>query len=140
MKRSLLSIIAMLTMVTLGCAKDTKDPKTSGKDKWLTHLNAKEAKALLDKKPAPLVLDIRTPFELKSGTIPGAFPANYYGKDFEERVAKIDRKQPILLHCRSGGRSTESLEIFKKLKFQKIYHLDGGILAWQKEGFPIEKK
>jgi phage shock protein E len=129
----------MSFLVTVGCAKDSApiDPETKN---WLTHVNAKQAKQLLDKKPAPLVLDIRTPYELKSGTIPGAFPANYYHKDFEQRISKIDRKQPILLHCRSGGRSKESLEIFKKLGFQTIYHLDGGILAWQKEGFPIEKK
>ena len=133
----------MAFLVTIGCAKDSdssSSKKDSGSKEWLTHVNAKQAKKLLDKKPAPLVLDIRTPFELKSGTIPGAFPANYYHKEFEKRISKIERKQPILLHCRSGGRSKESLAIFKKLGFQEIYHLDGGILAWQKEGFPIEKK
>ena len=134
-------ILSMAFLISVCCSKETPKEKESGKkENWLTHVSAEEANNLLEKKPRPLVLDIRTPFELKSGTIPGAFPANYYDKDFEARIAKIERTQPIVLHCRSGGRSKESLAIFKKLGFQKIYHLDGGILAWEKAGYPIEKK
>jgi rhodanese-related sulfurtransferase len=43
------------------------------------------------------------------------------------------------VHCASGGRSTHSLALFKKHQFQSIYHLDGGIKAWQKAGLPVEK-
>ena len=120
-------------------AKETRSNETSKESEWLTHVNAKEANELIQSKTPPMVLDIRTSFEVKSGIIPGARTANYYAKDFEEQVAKLDKEKPIVVHCRSGGRSKESLPVFKKLGFKKVYHLDGGILAWEKAGFPIEK-
>ena len=121
-------------------AKETPKEEKPEVPDWLTHVNAEEAKKLIQSKKPPTVLDIRTSFEVKSGVIPGAKTANYYAKDFEEQLAKLDKEKPIVVHCRSGGRSKESLPIFKKLGFKKVYHLDGGILAWQKAGFPIEKK
>ena len=41
----------------------------------------------------------------------------------------MDRNKPVIVHCRSGGRSTESLEIFRELGFKNVYHLDGGIMG-----------
>ena len=51
----------------------------------------------------------------------------------------MDRNKPVIVHCRSGGRSTESLEIFQELGFKNVYHLDGGIMAWEKAGFALIK-
>jgi len=33
----------------------------------------------------------------------------------------------------------KKLIIFKKLKFQKVYHMANGISAWKSEGFPVVK-
>ncbi|MFP6881875.1 MAG: rhodanese-like domain-containing protein [Roseibacillus sp.] len=54
-------------------------------------------------------------------------------------MGKLDRNKAYLVHCRSGGRSTNSLGVWKKLGFKRVYHLDGGFLAWQKAKLPVEK-
>jgi len=43
-----------------------------------------------------------------------------------------------VVHCASGGRSTKSLRVFQEQLFLAVYHLDGGIKAWQKAGLPLE--
>ena len=76
------------------------------------------------------VIDVRTPEEFAAGHIKGAKSINVLSKDFEEKVALLDPKKPVLLHCKSGGRSTKALATFKKLNFEKIYHMNEGYDAW----------
>mgnify|MGYP001242343052 CR=1 FL=1 len=54
-------------------------------------------------------------------------------------ITDIRRGKMVIVHCRSGGRSTRNLPVFKKLGFKKVYHLDGGILAWEKAGYPLTR-
>ncbi|MBP6796263.1 MAG: rhodanese-like domain-containing protein, partial [Saprospiraceae bacterium] len=38
------------------------------------------------------------------------------------------------VHCRSGKRSSDVIELLQeKYGFQNLYNLEGGILAWAKE-------
>jgi rhodanese-related sulfurtransferase len=85
------------------------------------------------------VLDVRTPDEYKEAHIAGAKNIDFTENDFESKVGGLDKSKPYLVHCASGGRSTNSLATFKKLGFQSIYHLDGGFKAWQAAGKPVEK-
>lgn len=104
------------------------------------HTTGKDAKALLDAKDAKiLVIDVRTPAEYAEGHIAGARNINFNGADFAEKLGAVDRKQTVLVHCARGGRSTSSLEVFKKLGFKKVIHLDGGFTDWVKAGNPVEK-
>jgi len=102
------------------------------------HVNPGQAgKLIADKKV--VVLDIRMPAEYAGGHIAGAKNLDFYGPDFEKQLGTMDRNQPVLVHCASGGRSTQSLAVFQKLGFKTVYHLDGGIKAWKNEGLPVEK-
>lgn len=102
------------------------------------HVDAKNAQKLLSQTNL-VILDIRTPEEFKSFHIAGATNIDYHGSNFEQRVSSLDKSRCYLLHCASGGRSTQSLKIFQKYDFQSIYHLDGGINAWKNAGLPVEK-
>jgi len=102
------------------------------------HVNAVQAQKLIARTNV-VVLDIRTPEEFKSGRIAGATNINFRDTDFEQRIARLDKAKSYLVHCASGGRSTQSLTVFEKHHFQSVFHLDGGINAWQKAGLPVEK-
>src|SRR5690242_13639253 len=102
------------------------------------HVDAKQAQKLVAEKKV-VVLDIRTPGEFNKGRIAGAKNIDFLAPDFEQRIEALDKSKSYLVHCASGGRSTHSLALFKKHDFQSIYHLDGGIKAWQKAGLPVEK-
>ena len=104
------------------------------------HTTGKDAKALLDAKDAKIVvIDVRTPAEYAEGHIAGAKNINFNDADFAEKLGAVDRKQTVLVHCGRGGRSTSSLEVFKKLGFKTVIHLDGGFSDWVRAGHPVEK-
>ena len=73
------------------------------------------------------VLDVRTPEEVAEGKIDDAVNINFYDADFKDQVAaKLDKKVPVYLYCRSGGRSQKAMVILKELGFSVVYELIGG--------------
>jgi rhodanese-related sulfurtransferase len=102
------------------------------------HVDAKQAQTLVAEKKV-VVLDIRTPGEFNTGRIAGAKNIDFLAPDFEKRIEGLDKTKSYLVHCASGGRSSHSLPLFKKHEFSSVYHLDGGIKAWEKAGLPVEK-
>jgi rhodanese-related sulfurtransferase len=103
------------------------------------HVDAKAAAKLLKEDPKIVVLDIRTKKEFDRGHIKDAKNINFFGDDFEADIKKLPTDKTYLVHCATGGRSTKSLPIFKKLGFKSIVHLDGGFKAWEKAGEPVHK-
>lgn len=84
-------------------------------------------------------IDVRTPEEMvKDGFIKGAENINFSASNFDERLAEIPKDQPILLYCKSGGRSSLTVEKLKALNCTQIYDLDRGINAWKKSGKPTQ--
>ena len=102
------------------------------------HVDPKAAQQLISQKKV-IVLDLRTPGEFKSARIIGATNIDFLAPDFETRIDALDPKKSYLVHCASGGRSTHALPILHKHHFESLYHLDGGIKAWEKAGLPLEK-
>jgi rhodanese-related sulfurtransferase len=84
---------------------------------------------LMKKHPEIMVLDIRTPGEFNQHHVKGAVNIDFLAPDFAAKLNKLDKNQPILMHCRSGNRSGQSLAVFQKLGFKKIYHLNYGIVG-----------
>ena len=115
-----------------------KSAAQSKTDKDVKHVKAKEAEKLVAQKNV-VVLDVRTPAEFKEGHIPGATNIDFRAGDFEKRIGNLDKNKSYLVHCGSGGRSTQSLPILKKQQLNSVYHLDGGFTGWKKEGLPVEK-
>ena len=84
-----------------------------------------------------VILDIRTPEEFNSGRIQGAINIDFYGKDFESKLAELDPSTPYKLYCNSGNRSANALDTMKKLGFTDVVELEGGIVAWNKSKLPV---
>lgn len=133
------TVLAFLLTALLPVSASPKKSPGTKKDGVL-HVDAKEAATLLaepNKDKRPTILDIRTPAEFSGGHLKDAKNIDFRSSDFETNLGKLDKDKPYLVHCRSGGRSGSSLEIFKKLGFKRIIHLDGGILAWKEAKLPV---
>jgi rhodanese-related sulfurtransferase len=102
----------------------------------VTHIAAKEAAKLVE-KGGVTVLDLRTPKEFATSHIAGATNIDCQAGDFADRLGKLDREQPYLIHCGSGRRSTNALPEFEKLGFKHIIHLDGGLKGWEAAKNPV---
>lgn len=84
-----------------------------------------------------VLLDVRTPGEYKGARIENARLLNFYAPDFRESLAGMDRDKEYLVYCATGGRSSAAVALMRKLGFTRIIHLDGGIMSWAREGFPV---
>jgi rhodanese-related sulfurtransferase len=47
-----------------------------------------------------------------------------------------DKSITILVYCRSGHMSQIAASRLAEMGYKNIYELDGGVLAWQREGLP----
>jgi rhodanese-related sulfurtransferase len=90
------------------------------------------------KKENVILLDVRTPEEYAEGHLTGAILINYHDDNFVEQVSKLDKNKTVYVYCRSGSRSGNAQEIMLKQDFKSVINLNGGILAWEKAGLPVE--
>ena len=115
-----------------------KEDATLGGEFQIQNVTAEEAKVLLSIDSAPQVIDLRTPEEFATGHLPGAVMIDFKSPDFKTELAKLDTSKEYLFHCKSGGRSTQSLDAWKELGFGKLHHLNKGMLSWTEAGNPTE--
>ena len=96
-----------------------------------------EADALLKEKPDVVVLDVRKPEEFNSGHIEGAINIDYFAADFDDRIAALDPTATYLLHCKSGGRSGNTLPLMRASGITNVHHLDAGFDGWKDAGLKV---
>lgn len=85
-----------------------------------------------------VVLDVRTPGEYSEGHVPSALNIPY--DEIEDEVAKKvkDKKQQIVVYCRSGYRASKAEATLADLGYSNILHLDGDMLGWKSNKKPLE--
>jgi len=137
MKSTVIAKVIILGLTLALVQAQAADEPNKNKSE-VNHVNAKQAEKLVAEKQV-VVLDVRTPAEFKEGHIAGATNIDFRAPDFEKRIGELDKSKTYLVHCASGGRSTQSLPVLKKQDVKSVYHLDGGFNAWKKEGLPVEK-
>jgi len=77
------------------------------------------------------LIDVREPFEYEIANIDAQLIPQ---GDILEHVEEISSKHKVVIHCRSGKRSADVIELLQdKYGFQNLYNLKGGILAWAEE-------
>jgi len=94
-------------------------------------ISVRELEALINTRKDFQLIDVREPYEYQISNIGGELiPLG----EIEEAVNRISHSKQVILHCRSGGRSTQAIEILeKKFGLANLYNLKGGILAWAKQ-------
>lgn len=133
--------MSLLVLAALGftIAQAAEKPPTNRTDATVVqHVNPEAAQKLVATNKL-VILDIRTPEEFQAGHIAGATNINFRAPDFAKQIAALPKDKTYLLHCASGNRSTQSLPVFKQHEFKSLYHLDGGMKAWEKAGLPVAK-
>jgi|GEM_PF-535484 len=97
-------------------------------------------KAKMDSLEHKNILDVRMPREYSVGHIKGAKNYNVYDKSFKEKVSALDKKSPVFVYCKGGGRSALAVKQLEELGFTDIHELKGGILAWEAQSLPVVKE
>jgi len=58
--------------------------------------------------------------------------------ELEARVKELPKGRPLLLICRSGGRSGKACEKLTALGIDSVVNLAGGMIAWNRAKLPVE--
>ena len=124
------SLILVLMILCLGC--------TSKAQKEIQYLDIDAFQKALSEKNIQL-LDVRTAGEYRNGHLKNAMQANWNNEpEFTERIAALDKQQPILVYCASGGRSKAAAAWLAKNGFTDIREMQGGFSSWKRMDKPFE--
>lgn len=95
-------------------------------------------KALIDQGADLALVDVREPHELAICCIPGAI--NIPLGDVVNRLSELDVDRPLVVFCRSGGRSAQAVAMLRRHGFDRVRNLNGGVLAWVDRIDPSQPK
>ena len=84
-----------------------------------------------------LFVDVRDEKEYKSGHLLNA--RNFPVAKLDERMHEIEKlkARDLVLYCDNGMRTTRATAKLRKLGFEKLHTLDGGLAAWEKASLPV---
>ncbi|MDY5948883.1 MAG: rhodanese-like domain-containing protein [Oscillospiraceae bacterium] len=124
MKRIMTILLSLLSLT--GCAAPASQNNT------YRQISMSEAITMMEKEKDYIILDVRRPDEFVEKHIPGAIniPNEIIGT--EEIKELPNKKQLILVYCRSGNRSKQASEKLVKLGYTNIVEF-GGIIDWTGE-------
>lgn len=124
MRKYIVIIVSIIITIGLaGCEKQCMS---------YTKISMEEAVSMMEKATDYIILDVRTAEEFAQKHIPDAIniPNETIGS---EEIAELpDKKQLILVYCRSGNRSKQASEKLVALGYTNIYEF-GGINDWTGE-------
>ncbi len=100
------------------------------------NISTDEFVEVLKKSDRKIILDVRTPEEFANSHIFGAINLDVRSDDFNNRIAKLDKDQPVYVYCLSGGRSANASNILADNGFKTVNNMLGGISKWSGENKP----
>lgn len=130
MKKIMIILTVLLTVSITSC----KEAATDGPIKMVT---TDEMQELLELEDIQLV-DVRTPEEYTGGHIANSQNIDYNSPTFDSEIEKLDKSKPVIIYCKSGGRSAKCAKKLEDAGFVKIYDLNGGISEWKHKELAIK--
>lgn len=146
MKRVLVFALSLLLVACSGGnetnkvgAKETKSVNSSqvgqAQANIFQSIDASQSVALMKNKKNLLILDVRSPPELKEGKIKDSILVPFW--DIAKGRYQVPTDKPILLVCAVGGRSYAIGQMLHKKGYPEVYNLSGGISGWKKSGMSV---
>ena len=137
MKR-LLFLVGVVALLVSACARSAPDltleREVSVDGKPYRVITVTQLKSMLDNKDFMLV-NVHIPY---AGEIRGTDLFVPYN-EIEQHLSKLpaDKGAKIVLYCRSGMMSDVAARTLTRLGYTNIRDVDGGMVAWEKEGFQL---
>jgi rhodanese-related sulfurtransferase len=135
-----LSLILTILFLNTGYAENDQ-AESKSRPQIIKNITVEEGHAVIENNEnnnSIIIIDVRTPEEFNQEHIQGASNIDFYSDNFKEELNKLDKTKTYVIHCRSGARSSQALEIVRALGFREVYNM-GGIIQWKEKGFPTTK-
>jgi thioredoxin 1 len=124
------SLTLLLLVALVSCSSANKSTDDS------TPLDPTSFKKKMEESISFTLVDVRTPEEFAMNHLDGAKNMDVNAVDFAESAKAIDKSKPVMVYCKSGGRSATATAILREMGYT-VFELAGGILNWQSVGLPI---
>lgn len=131
----------LLVLILISCDRKARTIEEASPSHELVvseTISTNEFQRRMHETPNAVVLDVRTPEEVREGYIDGAANIDFRADDFQMKIGKLNRDSTYFLYCAGGGRSRRAADVMKDLGFKKVYDLDGGYKAWRAAGLPVK--
>jgi adenylyltransferase/sulfurtransferase len=80
-----------------------------------------------------VLVDVREPNEFEINRIPGSVlipKGDFLNGSALEQLPPVDSGKQVVMHCKTGVRSAETLAIVKGAGYADAVHVGGGVVAW----------
>lgn len=138
-------VFASLLFLCLSCSGgngDSRSEKNGDSEKQLkstesafTSVSVDQAARLINTKKDLLVIDVRSPRELRQGRIAGSILIPFW--NILKGNHNLPEERPLLLVCAVGGRSFAVGQYLVRTGYEEIYNMSGGIESWKKSRYPV---
>ncbi len=112
--------------------------QTPDSSKFLS-LDPHDFQLLYLKTDSSLLVDVREPFEFNHTRIKDAVNIPSSG-NIGRAADTLNRNFTYFLYCSTGHRSANVARMMSDMGFRKLVNLDGGIVAWKKDGLKVKKR
>ena len=135
-----MTIVTLLgTGVAVGA--DARDPggrKVSvGAGRSYTNVSPAALARLLEPKSFPLI-NVHIPYAGEIGRTDLFIPFDQV--EVNARKLPADKSARLVVYCRSGRMSAIAVRTLVALGYRDVWHLDRGMIAWQRAGYPLIRK
>jgi rhodanese-related sulfurtransferase len=100
-------------------------------------ISTAEAVTLINRERAVLI-DVSEPGEFGAGHPAGAKNVPIGSLEKSADLPK-NKALPLVVVCPTGGRASRAVPVLKKLGFDKVHVLAGGLASWREANLPVEK-
>ena len=90
-------------------------------------------------RPAPVVVDVRSPAEQAVSMLPGALAVRD-GPAAVSALASLDPAAPVVVYCAGGLRSAKAARALIEAGHRDVRNLEGGIFAWANDDRPMQRQ
>jgi rhodanese-related sulfurtransferase len=104
----------------------------------MSDITPRDLKARLDRRDAPLLLDVRQDWETRLCRLDDAVHIPI--EEIEVRTEELDPQVEIVVYCHQGVRSAAVASYLRGLGFTDVKNLAGGLDAWARTVDPTMRR
>jgi rhodanese-related sulfurtransferase len=94
--------------------------------------------AQIESGSPPLLLDVRSSDEYRSGHVPGAVHIPH--TELPARLSELGdvKSREVVVYCERGGRASTAEQTLRDAGFSQVLHLEGDMSSWRRNDLPTE--
>lgn len=124
--RKKIPILLFLSILLTACAGE-----------GIHHMTQDQLLTVIQKKTAPVIVDVRSESEYQSGHVPGAVHLPFYSLWSRHSEIKATPEDQVVLYCEHGPRAGIAKFALWTLGYTHIVYLDSHMSGWKERGLPM---